>query len=78
MADIKLGIAGGLAKAILLPILMKKLSDPTTKRELVKLINDKIDLPKLTEADEELLLGQIYDALAGVLRTLLESEVARK
>lgn len=40
------------------------------KRQIVALINDKIDLPKMDEEQEQKLLDAIYDAILDVLENL--------
>ena len=57
------------AKKSLKRILKKKLEEK--QDEIVKYVNSKIDLPKLTERQEEKLFTQIYDALQGVLEEKL-------
>jgi len=57
------------AKKSLKRILKKKLEDK--QDEVVKYVNSKIDLPKLTERQEEKLFNQIYNALQGVIEEKL-------
>jgi len=57
------------AKKSLKRILKKKLEEK--QDEIVKYVNSKIDLPKLTERQEAKLFNQIYDALQGVIEEKL-------
>jgi lauroyl/myristoyl acyltransferase len=40
------------------------------KKKIIALINDKVDLPKMNEAQEEKLLEAVYDAILDVMENL--------
>lgn len=44
----------------------------SNQEELVKAVNEKLDLPKLTEEDEAKLLTSIYDAVEEAVITALD------
>lgn len=52
--------------------LCKALENEENRNYLTKIANDKIDIPKLTEKDEEKLLCQLYDALAESAVTFID------
>jgi len=49
-------------KPLIKSVLLSTLKDNKTKKSIIDMINTKIDIPILCEAEEERLLGQIYDA----------------
>jgi len=74
MGKLKLSAAGALAKRVLIPIILKRLQNPAFRDRILDKLNEKIDLPRLTEAEEKKVFGNIYDALDGVLLALLDED----
>lgn len=53
-------------------ILVRELKKDTNKRLVVTLINDKMDIPKLTEEEEAKLVSQVLDAAIDAVSIALE------
>lgn len=61
-----------LVKPLLKRIVRKKLSTEAYKSAVVADINEIMDIPNLTEEEEEAFLSSLYDALAKALLTMVE------
>ncbi len=53
-------------------IILKKLQDPSVKRLVVAYINVKMDIPKLTEKQENNLITSIYNAATEAITEVIE------
>lgn len=61
-----------LLKPFIKRYITKKLADEDMQNTAIGIINEKIDIPKLTEKQEEKLLNQIYDALEEALIEIID------
>jgi len=52
--------------------IIKQINDVETRAKLIIMINEKINIPKLTEVEEERLISQIYDALTESLVLIID------
>jgi len=68
----KLGMLGKWAKRIVLGILRKRLKDGRLRGKLVTFLNNKIDIPRMTEAEERRMLDSVVSALEGALVAVLD------
>jgi hypothetical protein len=48
------------------------LKNPATKEKIVDTINTKLDIPKLTEAEEKKLLSQVYEATEESIKIVID------
>jgi len=69
---VKLGFIARIAKRVLVPLIQRKLKDEGVKGKLVDTINKRVNLPKLTEAEEEKLFNQLYDALVEAIGAVID------
>lgn len=60
-----------LFKPIIQRTLLKELEKQENKASLVKLANDKLDIPKMTEAEEKKFFEDQYDVLKEGLKLIL-------
>ena len=61
-----------LFKPLLKRRLKKELVNTESRANLIKLVNGKIDIPKLTEEEEAKLFGQIYDVVQEHALTVID------
>ncbi len=61
-----------MAKPLIKKILIKELEKEATRSLVIDLVNTKVDLPKLSEHEEEELFNKIYDAVQDSLNKIVE------
>jgi len=59
-------------KPLIKKVLRKELEKQDNQDLVVGIINEKLDIPKLTEAEEKKLLDQVYDAVEESALTLID------
>lgn len=58
-------------KPLILRMVTKELAKQETRKLVLEFLNNKIDLPKLNEQEEERLFSQMYDAVRESLELVL-------
>lgn len=66
----KLGIR--IFKKVFKRELEQKIDDRDFKEQVIALVNEKVDLPKLDEKDEEKLLTEIYTVLQKIIKEIVD------
>ena len=59
-------------KPLIKKYVIAELENKETKDKVIQIINEKIDIPKLTEKQEQKLFNQIFDALGESLVEIIE------
>lgn len=61
-----------MAKPLIKRLLKRELEDSNNRSVIIKIVNDKVDVPKLTEDEEGRMLTQVYDAVAEALEIFVD------
>jgi hypothetical protein len=71
---VKLGWIARIAKRVIVPIIVKRLQGSKLRDRVVSLLNEKVDIPRMSEAEERRLLNSVFDALGAALVDVLSDD----
>lgn len=68
----KLDFLVKLFKPLIKKLVLREIKNLETKKYIVDLVNSRLDIPKMTEAEEAKLLLQVYDASCEAAVTIID------